>query len=211
MPADSSAASTSWARNDPDGRRRGGALSTQTWSRFFTILAFVCAAGAIGSAMLLAAIRRPARPTWVDEAHDTIADVALWLAATVAIVTTAGSLYYSLGAHYVPCELCWYQRICMYPLSAMLLIAALRRDVGVARYAAPLVTVGVVIAAYHTQLQAFPDQRTFCDPNNPCSSRYVWEFGFVSLPLMALVAFCCIGVLLAICDDSTRIAAKEAP
>ena len=171
-------------------------MSTERWSRFFAILAIVCGAGALGAAALLIVGRVRPRTTWIRELHLALADVALWLAAIIATVTTVGSLYYSLGASYVPCELCWYQRICMYPLSVMLLIAAWRRDLAVRRYAAPLVLVGIVIATYHSQLQAYPEQRTFCDPNNPCSSRYVWEFGFVSLPLMALVAFVAIGVLL---------------
>jgi hypothetical protein len=49
--------------------------------------------------------------------------------------------------------------------------------------------IGAAIATYHTQLQAFPDQRTFCGSTNPCTTRYVWEFGFVFLPFMALAAF----------------------
>ena len=106
-----------------------------------------------------------------------------------ALVTMLGSLYYSLIAHYLPCELCWYQRICMYPLSVILLVGALRKDRRVWMYAAAPALVGTVIAIYHTQLQAFPEQRTFCALDNPCTARFVWEFGFVSLPLMDLLAF----------------------
>jgi hypothetical protein len=50
--------------------------------------------------------------------------------------------------------------------------------------------VGATIALYHTQLQAFPSQRSFCSTINPCTTRYVWEFGFVSLPFEALACFC---------------------
>jgi disulfide bond formation protein DsbB len=184
-------------------------MSTQTWSRFFALIAVACAVAAVGGVALLASARLGKRPTWMDETHRAVADLALWLAAIIAIVTTVGSLYYSLGAHYVPCELCWYQRICMYPLSVMLLVAAWRRDLAVRRYAAPLVLIGIVIAAYHSQLQAFPEQRTFCDIANPCSSRYVWEFGFVSLPLMALVAFSAIGVLLLLAGQPQPLSHEE--
>jgi disulfide bond formation protein DsbB len=184
-------------------------MNTERWSRFFAILTIVCGAGVVGGALLLALTRARTDTAWMRDVHGAIADAALWLAATVATVTTVGSLYYSLGAHYVPCELCWYQRICMYPLSVMLLIAAWRRDLAVRRYAAPLVAVGMVIATYHAQLQAYPEQRTFCDANNPCSSRYVWEFGFVSLPLMALVAFLAIGVLLLFATQSEQPTDEE--
>lgn len=121
---------------------------------------------------------------------DDIARVGLWLAWLVAVVTTLGSLYFSEIAHFTPCKLCWYQRIAMYPLSLTLLVAALRRDRRVGWYAVPLAAVGAAFAVYHTQLQAFPRQHSgFCTTTEPCTVRYVWEFGFVSLPFMALSAF----------------------
>ena len=75
-------------------------------------------------------------------------------------------------------------------LTVVLLVAVVRRDRQVWRTVVPLAAIGAVIAAYHTQLQAFPAQRTFCSTTTPCTTRYVWEFGFVSLPFMALTAFC---------------------
>ena len=115
--------------------------------------------------------------------------IALWLAWIVALVTTLGSLYFSEVAHYTPCKLCWYQRIAMYPLSIVLLVAALRRDRHIAWYVIPVATIGAVFAAYQTQLQAFPRQHSsFCTLTEPCTVRYVWEFGFVSLPFMSLAA-----------------------
>ena len=78
----------------------------------------------------------------------------------------------------------------MYPLSIVLLVAARRRDRGVAWYVVPVATIGALFAAYQTQLQAFPSQHSsFCTLTEPCTVRYVWEFGFVSLPFMALTAF----------------------
>ena len=59
---------------------------------------------------------------------DAIGQEALWLASGVAAVCMAGSLYLSEVANFPPCKLCWYQRICMYPLVPLLLAAALRRD-----------------------------------------------------------------------------------
>jgi disulfide bond formation protein DsbB len=78
----------------------------------------------------------------------------------------------------------------MYPFAIVLLIAALRRDRKIAWYVVPVATIGALFAAYQTQLQAYPNQRSaFCTLTEPCSTRYVWEFGFVSLPFMALSAF----------------------
>ena len=70
----------------------------------------------------------------------------LWLAFLVAAIATGGSLFFSEIAHFVPCELCWYQRVCMYPLSILTLLAALANDHRVARYLLPLPLVGSGIA-----------------------------------------------------------------
>src|SRR5689334_14870245 len=58
----------------------------------------------------------------------------LWAAFVVAAIATGGSLFFSEIAHFQPCELCWFQRICMYPLSILLLIVASHGDNRAARY-----------------------------------------------------------------------------
>jgi disulfide bond formation protein DsbB len=163
-------------------------VDVATLSRFFALLAILCVVGVvlIGACTVITIVR-PRHA--VTRALAPVTDLAPWLAFAVVTTCTAGSLYYSLGADFLPCELCWYQRICMYPLVPVLLVGALRRDRRAWTYVAPLATVGAVLAAYHTQLQAFPEQHSFCAIDNPCTTRYVWEFGFVSLPFMALVGF----------------------
>jgi disulfide bond formation protein DsbB len=158
-------------------------------SRFFAILSLACWAGTL----TVIAIWVSARLLGGERIRVLASDLrrsALWLAWLVALVTTLGSLYFSEVAHFTPCKLCWYQRIAMYPLSIVLLVAAIRRDRHVAWYVVPVATVGAGFAIYQTQLQAFPDQHSsFCTLAEPCTVRYVWEFGFVSLPFMALAAF----------------------
>jgi disulfide bond formation protein DsbB len=157
-------------------------------SLFFALLCLLCWCGTIIIwGLLLLTRRRDDGP--LAELLDEIHRIALWAAWVVALVTTLGSLYFSEVAHFTPCELCWYQRICMYPLAVVLLVAALRDDRRVWTYVTPIAIVGVIIATYHTQLQAFPEQQSFCSVTVPCTARYVWEFGFISLPFMALTAF----------------------
>ena len=177
-------------------------MSTESLSTFFAVLTLACAVGTVVAVALgVVAVLSP-HSVW-GAARDGLADVALWLGGLVALVTMLGSLYYSLVAHFEPCELCWYQRICMYPLAPMLLIAAARRDRRIRMYAAVPVVIGLVIAVYHTQLQAFPEQHSFCQLTNPCTNRYVWRFGFVSLPLMDLVAFCFVATMLWLAASGT--------
>jgi len=116
-----------------------------------------------------------------------LAITGAWGAATLAM---AGSLYFSEVANYTPCTLCWYQRIAMYPLVLILGIAAIRRDTGIRLYAIPLAAVGAVIASYHYLLEWFPQIDTgACTVGIPCTQVWFREFGFVSLPLLALIAF----------------------
>ncbi len=168
---------------------------TETLTTFFAILGLACWAGVI--VVAVAALVARARPaSGVAAFVDGVRGAALWLGWLVSTVTMLGSLYYSDIADYVPCELCWYQRICVYPFSVVLLVAAIRRDRTVWRYVLPVAVIGMVIAAYHTQLQAFPDQSTFCSLLNPCTIRYVWEFGFVSMPFLALAALTFVALMM---------------
>ena len=116
---------------------------------------------------------------------------ALWLAWGVALVCTLGSLYFSEVAHFVPCKLCWYQRICMYPLVVMLGVAAWRQRIEIARATLPLVAIGAAISTYHYLLERFPSMESAasCDPSAPCTLVWVWRFHYLSIPAMALSGF----------------------
>ena len=112
-----------------------------------------------------------------------------WLSFAVAGTAMAASLYYSDVVGFIPCEFCWYQRIAMYPLAVILLVAGITRDARVAKYAIPIAGIGLALSIYHYQLQVFPDQGGSCSTGVPCSARYVEEFGFISIPFMAGCAF----------------------
>lgn len=133
-----------------------------------------------------------------DWLRDALRDIGLWLAAAVATTSTVGSLIYSEHFDLIPCRFCWYQRIAMYPLAVILLIAATRRDTaGARRYGIPLAVIGTLLAGYHYVIQQFPSLESgSCLVDVPCSSPYIWEYGFVSIPYMALAGFILILALL---------------
>ncbi len=115
---------------------------------------------------------------------------SLWLAFAVALFATLGSLYFSEVQGLAPCQLCWYQRIFMYPLSLMFLIAALRHDKNVVRYALPLSLFGLIIALYQVYIQVFPESALSCIANGiSCSDINVNYFGFITIPVMSVVSF----------------------
>jgi disulfide bond formation protein DsbB len=145
------------------------------------------------------------RGVW-DALRRTLTPLALPGAWMVALIATTGSLYMSEVAGLVPCTLCWYQRIAMYPLAVLLGIATVRRELWVARrYLAPLALVGATISIYHYQLERLPDQTSFaCGGEMPCNVTLFLRFGFVSLPYMALASFALVVALLLVAHDDRR-------
>jgi disulfide bond formation protein DsbB len=116
----------------------------------------------------------------------------LWAAFVVAAIATGGSLFFSEIAHFVPCELCWYQRICMYPLSIVLLLAAVHGEYRIARYLLPLPIVGAGISAYHLLVEnGVVGQSTACLVSAPggCATKWIDELGYITIPTLALTAF----------------------
>jgi len=111
---------------------------------------------------------------------------AIRIAFVAALMAMLGSLYLSEIVGFVPCELCWLQRIAMYPLVIVLGVGSLREDLEVWRTALPLSAIGAVISAYHVVVQRAPNlEVTECSGAVPCSAIYVTVWGFVSIPVMA--------------------------
>lgn len=189
-------------------------MDTEAANLFFSLLAFVAfGIVAVGlGALIAAAASRDARTRVVV----TLArewDRSLGLGFGVAVVATVGSLYYSEVADFVPCELCWYQRICMYPLVVVLGIGWLRRDATAAWYALPLAIVGGSISTYHMLVERYPSlgEGLSCSLEAPCTVPYFREFGWVTLAVMALAGFlailaCVVGALVGASADRTMSA-----
>jgi disulfide bond formation protein DsbB len=115
----------------------------------------------------------------------------LFLAFAAALIAMFGSLYFSEIRQYEPCELCWYQRIVMYPFVVLLGIATVKKDYGIAFYTMILSAVGGMISLYHYGLQKvsfLADTAPACG-RIPCTGQYINWLGFISIPFLALTAF----------------------
>jgi disulfide bond formation protein DsbB len=133
----------------------------------------------------------------------------LWLVFLVASVATGGSLFFSEIAGFVPCELCWFQRICMYPLSIVTLLAALANERRIARYLLPLPLVGAGVSVYHLLVEnGVVEQAKTCLISAPggCATKWIEEFGYVTIPVLALTGFalCFAFLLLAAAPPASR-------
>jgi disulfide bond formation protein DsbB len=141
-------------------------------------LILIAVAAALGAAGPLRALRSA---IWGYE---------LWAAFVVAALATGGSLFFSEVAGFVPCELCWYQRICMYPLSILTLFAAFHVDYRIVRYLLPLPVIGAGVSVFHLLVEnhvvATPQG---CQIGAGCAVKWINEFGYMTIPTLALTAF----------------------
>ena len=154
---------------------------------FFSLLAVVAGAGAV--ALLVGRALASWSPA-VARLVSAVDDAGLWLAFLVAGTCVGGSLYFSEVADYEPCRLCWYQRIAMYPLAVILLVAALRRDGAVRWYVGPIAGIGALISTYHYLVEWHPElEGDACGIGPACSAVWFRELGFVTLSFMALCGF----------------------
>ena len=138
----------------------------------------------------------------------TWAKRGLYISLIVAWAATMGSLYFSEVSRFTPCTFCWYQRILMYPLAGLLTLGILRRDQHLPFLVLPFSLLGQGVAVYHFLLQKttiFSAQST-CGLGVTCATVWIDWFGFVTIPLLAIIGFMAItmGMLIVIASGVTR-------
>ncbi len=125
-------------------------------------------------------------------------DLTIFFCFVTASIATLGSLFFSDIMQFVPCTMCWYQRIFMYPLVIIFLIALLYPDDKVFKYSIVLVLIGWGFSIYHNLLMfgIISEEMVPCTQGVPCGVKYIDWFGFVSIPLLSFIAYSLILVLL---------------
>ena len=111
----------------------------------------------------------------------------IYYAWIINVVSFAGSMYFSNFMMLPPCVLCWFQRICIFPMSLILAVGFLKKDKNVIWYALPLVSIGWIISLYHNLLyyKIIPEAISMCTSGVSCTSKQIEYFGFITIPLMA--------------------------
>lgn len=120
------------------------------------------------------------------------------LALLQAGLATAGSLYFSEILKFPPCVLCWYQRIFMYPLVIILAVGIWKKDKNLPFFVLPLSIAGAIIAIYHNLLyyKIIPESAAPCILGVSCTTKQIEWFGFITIPLLSLLAFTSITILI---------------
>ena len=120
-----------------------------------------------------------------------------WLLASLS---TTGSLFFSSVMEFAPCVLCWYQRICLFPLVLILGAGLLPFEKNVVKYSLPLAAAGWLTALYHSLLYSgiIPESIQPCSQGVSCTEEYIDLFGFITIPMLSLLSFSTIIALLLI-------------
>jgi disulfide bond formation protein DsbB len=132
---------------------------------------------------------------------------ALQCALIISLTAMLGSLYFSEIAGFEPCKLCWLQRIFMYPLVILLIVAIRKKAKDVGQYILPLSIIGLIIAGYHYYIQISPVQIIPCSVSGyaaSCTERFTTSFGFITIPWMAVTAFVLISLVLSLLSPAKK-------
>ena len=187
-------------------------MSSETVTRFFGLLAVACQALVLAVVVLalVATISDGARSA-LRRVRAEVGPAGLWPAFAIAATATAGSLYLSEIAGFLPCRLCWIQRGFMYPLALVLGIAAVVGWQRIRWFAIPWAAGGAMVSTWHVLVERYPDLEgsTSCDPDNPCSLNWIPWNGYLTIPTMALSGFLAVIVLLALLPSTRRDAAAD--
>lgn len=121
----------------------------------------------------------------------------LFTAWGITIMAMFGSLFFSEVLKVIPCELCWYQRILMYPLTLILGMIYIKKEYNHVVYVLPFCILGMLVAGYHYAIQKlslFYEINTACGRVS-CTEDYMNLFNFITIPLLSFISF----VLVLIC------------
>lgn len=151
----------------------------QTFTSVFNILASIVAVLSVLTALYIVIRNKTVLP-------QKYLLPTIFISSLLAMI---GSLIYSNIIGFTPCDLCWYQRIFMYPIVFISGYAMVKKDLLVLPYIKILAVVGGAIALFHnfiyyTDVNPFP-----CSATASCTARYVFEFGFVTIPFMSIAFF----------------------
>ena len=122
----------------------------------------------------------------------------LFLAWLIALIAMLSTLFASDVLHWPVCPLCWYQRIAIYPLVILLGIAAYKNEGVIIPYALSFPVIGFLFALYQYLEQMIPEFSPidFCTQGVACNAIHLKLLGFITIPLLSMVACLSIFILL---------------
>ena len=123
----------------------------------------------------------------------------MWKAFALTVGGSALTLFYSEILGFAPCGLCWLQRVFLYPQVVLLGLALYKKDKNIVDYSIALSVAGGIVALYQHYLQMGGEAVLPCPATGPsldCASRFLFEFGYITFPLMSATLFAFLIVLM---------------
>lgn len=109
---------------------------------------------------------------------------------TISVAAIFGSLFFSEVMKFPPCDLCWYQRILLYPVALIVLTGLFWESRDTNRFVMPFAWLGLAVAVYHNLVYyKFIQVIVPCSETAPCTAQQLNYLGFITIPLLSLVAF----------------------
>lgn len=142
---------------------------------------------------------------------DFINEHFLLIGFLLTFFSTLLSLFYSEIVNFLPCSLCWYQRIFMFPLVFIFAVAMYFKDRNIIKYIFPLTFVGSLFALYQNFFYYFGESSSLpCDASGiSCYQRLISEFGgYISFPMFSITIFFAILTLLAVAHFYKKVASS---
>lgn len=111
----------------------------------------------------------------------------------VSLSAIIASLFYSEIIGYPPCELCWVQRLFIYPQLILFAIGFYKKDNFVINFSLIFAILGSLISLYHIYIENGGSSSLSCASIGTssahtisCATRYIYEFNYMTMPIMAL-------------------------
>lgn len=169
---------------------------TQTLIWIFSSLTLVTQIGIAVLVLLIVFRRLQSKDKTSRQILNFISNNYVMLVFLVAAGASAGSIVMSDILGFLPCKLCWYQRIFLYPQAIISGVALFVNDNSIKKYLLPLSLIGGAIALYHILLQMFPNVLQCGDESVSCATNQFAGFGYITIPVMSLTSFLLILVIL---------------
>lgn len=120
------------------------------------------------------------------------------VAFLIALVATLGALFIGEVMGQIPCTLCWYQRIAMFPLLPIFALSLWRGDGMAALHGLPLALAGLLLAIWHSGIYAgvVPQVIAPCTANASSCTGPAQTILSLPIPYLSLVSFATISICL---------------
>jgi disulfide bond formation protein DsbB len=160
----------------------------------------------IVAVVLIAVYVTRARYVWAASLYTLTARWGIWVAFLLSLAGIALTLFYSEVVGYVPCGLCWLVRVFLYPQAFLYGVALWQKRVDVTDYALSLAIPGAIVALYKHYLEMGGGEILPCPASGvgECARRYVFEFNYMTLPLMGFTVLVFLVILMFIVRGSRR-------